>query len=103
MTDKFEMPLKLAIKGKNLLSYLEKASSNSGLYAEITNLSKGYKNQYKVEIYRPFLFLYLGQFYTFIEEEEMYNNLIFTAEPFSSPKRVEKISKTLKEKLDDIL
>jgi hypothetical protein len=27
MTDKFEMPLKLAIKGKNLLSYLEKASS----------------------------------------------------------------------------
>ncbi len=33
----------------------------------------------------------------------MYNNLIFTAEPFSSPKRVEKISKTLKEKLDDII
>lgn len=33
----------------------------------------------------------------------MYNNLIFTAEPFSSPKCVEEISKTLKEKLDDII
>jgi hypothetical protein len=107
-----EIKLSRKVNGSDVVSYLEKAAADIGMYTEKKDLAGRYCSPFSSEekavslsFFKPlkFLYLYSGQFSISVCKNKEYSSLKVLEEPLASHKKTLKYAEKLQERLWQLL